>query len=762
MPGLMQGMSNQPVPAMATGGYADYVPIRADPQDDSDGFDGRRIQLVRGRWMAQDAALLPYHRQVEENVRMIVGRHWDIWSPLLGQYVDVTRWMTDDERRWRQRPVVNRLLHWFILTHARLTENPPIVTFQPSTADELDAELAEVMDTIFKTVWHDCDMLEVIDRLMAILIPGGQAHLKSRVDFMAGDATHVATQQPDGTYLITEQKEGQITVDVLNPLECRGEWNAKPWHQKRWHIHRSFLTPQDVYERYNVLVPPDTYQATNSDGTGGYLTRLLFGSGYFGAAQAREYGANVQGMGNEAARKEGYVTVDEMWEAPSDVIPGYEETQSSAGGRLLTVTKERVLWDSNRPYAFRFTSPIRTFTFVNVPGRPTGSTPQEMMNPIQKTYNRGWAQILEHRNLTCNPILLIDNATGIQEGQITNKPGLHLRFNMKPGVSQPIMYLEPPPLSADVWKTQELLAETHDFLGNITGSVGEAPTDDPSGELVKQLRYNSDRFVGATVKRAVSEFVRLVQDWMVILPTLWTEDKMLTYEGDDGVARMVAIYPDLWEGNVRVVPDMDSMVPESRSQKVSRVVAYYQMGAFGPPGSPQAGNALLELTKFPQMNRLDTAGGVHRTTATQAMGKLARGATIDQIPLYPFYNFGVWQATFTQFMSGPDFLKLDENVQLQFQIMLQKIQGAQMAAQLQALKSAASMTAIQAKVIGSIAPPPGPGGPLGGPGGGGGGGGPPHGGGSEAAKDHGPTSPAAQISSAAVPAPANSPNVATQ
>lgn len=730
-------MGQPPTPSTGTGSGATYVPFRKDPMT-ADTMDGNRIQLVRGRWQAQDSALLPYHRQVEENVRMIVGRHWDVWSPVLGQYVDVTRWMTEDERRWRQRPVINRILHWYILTHARLTENPPIVTFQPATADDLDAKLAEAMDTIFKTVWHDCDMLETIDRLMAVMIPGGQAYLKSGVDFSVGDSTYVPQQQQDGTYTLVEEKEGQITCDVLNGLECRGEWGGQPWHKKRWHIHRSFLSPTTVYEKWGQWVPPDTWQATNADGTGGYLTRLLFGSGYFGAAQAREYGANVQGMGNEAARKEGYVTVDEMWEAPSDAIPGYAAQGNSPGGRLLTVTQERVLYDGARPYAFRYTSPIRAFVFVNVPGRPMGTSPQEMMNPVQKTYNRGVAQILEHRNLVSNPILLIANQSGIQEGQVTNRPGSIIHHNGVPGVPDPIRYLEPAPLSADVWKTQEYLSETMDFLGNVTGSTGDAPTDDPSGIAIKQLRYNSDRFIGPTAKRAVGEFVRVIQDWIVILPSIWPQEKILAYSGEDDVVRTIAVYPEMWEGNVRIEPDMDSMIPEGRQERIQRVTTMYQLGAFGPPGSPQAAKALLDLTKFPHMNRLDISGGVTRITAQQAMSSIARGTQAADVPIYPWYNFDIWTGVFTEFMSGPEYLKLPEPVQAQFQWMLEKIQGAKVAAMVQQTKQMMPMLAMKAAVAGQVqsvaaangpppALPPGGGGPPGGgappPHGGGGGGG---------------------------------------
>jgi hypothetical protein len=141
---------------------------------------------VRQRWSSQDALLAQRDRQIEENVRMLAGRQWEVFSPQLGRFVDISIYMSEKERAFRQRPVVNRLLYWFMLTHARLTENPPVVSFQPSTADRKDSLLAEVMDVVFKTLWQQAGMLEVIDRMMTWLIPAGTAYLKSRIDFQGG------------------------------------------------------------------------------------------------------------------------------------------------------------------------------------------------------------------------------------------------------------------------------------------------------------------------------------------------------------------------------------------------------------------------------------------------------------------------------------------------------------------------------------------------------------------------------------------------
>jgi hypothetical protein len=162
-----------------------YIPLRAQPNV-PDENDGRRLQLVSGRWTPQDMLLAQRDKQIEENVRMLAGRQWEVFSPTLGRFVDVSMFMRDAERAFRQRPVINRLLLWFILTHARLTESPPVVSFQPSTADRADATLAEVMDPIFKTLWNEAGMLEVVDRLVAWLIPCGEVYWSSRVDFTRG------------------------------------------------------------------------------------------------------------------------------------------------------------------------------------------------------------------------------------------------------------------------------------------------------------------------------------------------------------------------------------------------------------------------------------------------------------------------------------------------------------------------------------------------------------------------------------------------
>jgi hypothetical protein len=677
-----------------------YIPLRAQPNV-PDENDGRRLQLVSGRWTPQDMLLAQRDKQIEENVRMLAGRQWEVFSPTLGRFVDVSMFMRDAERAFRQRPVINRLLLWFILTHARLTESPPVVSFQPSTADRADATLAEVMDPIFKTLWNEAGMLEVVDRLVAWLIPCGEVYWSSRVDFTRGAIQTFPQTAYDNNGVLQvvgqrAEREGALAVDVHSPLEVRGEWNQQPWHEKAWHIRRSFLTPKVVKERWGLDVKAD---ATGLDATmgGAYLTRLLFGSGHYGAVKGNE--GEITGVGAHISRPEdGLVIVDEMWERPC-IGTDTEETAESAGGRFLVVLplQNKVVWDSVRPYRLKAASPIRHASFVNLPGRPSGTSPQEMMNPVQRAYNRGWAQILEHRALMTNPVVELDANSGLQAADFVARPGAVIPVQKRPGV-EAFRYVSPPQISSDVWRTQDQLSDTLDVLGNVPGAQGSPPTVDASGELVKELRFNSDRFIGPTSRRLVIELARTVDDWIAMLPVMWTTERILSYAGDDNIPRTLTVLPHFFEGKVNVIPDIESMLPEGRGERQQKVLQLYQLGAFGVPGAPDAVKKFLELSRFPHLSRTIRAGGVHRVTADHFLGRLLQGENAQELPLFEWYNYDVHLAVLDEFMASPDFLTQPPPVQEQLVIRRMLVVQAQQALMLQNAQKMALQATLQGQV----------------------------------------------------------------
>lgn len=726
-------------------------PLREDPFEEGiDAYDSARVEYVQRLWHQQDDLLRGRDRQVEENIRMLCGQHWAIWSEVLSKFIDLTDYLTDDERRWRQFPVMNRLLLWFMITFARMTENPPVISFQPSTGDQVDADLAEVMDTMFKTIWRDAGMLEVISDMTAWLIPGGAAYMKSRIDpdggelaqwigramlsLVDGDGNPILDaggnpyqREADGVPFDQEgqplaelgpqgmiptgephaTREGAIVVDALSPLEVRGQWgNNLPWRRKQWHIHRLYYTPQTFYETYGIEHEPEI-RGTHADDLREFH-RLAFGSGWFGTASNR-FESVITDTGTQGS--DGYVEVLELWHRPSPLLPEMRETASSPGGRIIAVTRSRCIRDSVRFARFRNTSPIRQFSFVKIAGRPQGTSPQEMLNGPVRTRNRLVRQILEHANLVSNPIRLVDADSGIQEGAITNKPGLTLRGvfrNRQP----PIQYVRPPELGRDIYRALDSLTTEFDALGAVAGAMGDPPTTDPSGELVKELRFNSDRYSGPTQRATVIELGRMGEDWKALAPIIYDTERTIRVAGEDNIVRTLSVYPDMFtEGNVDVIPDIESMLPEGRGERQRRAFQLWKEGAWGDPLSPEARRQYLEIAHFPHLSRAYRPGGHDRPQAEQNVGKLLQGAPASQVPIFPWYDMDVFLGVLHRFMKSPQYLKQPVHIQQEMVLYREALREAQFEQMQEELMREAALQA-------SVMPPAAAGGGAGGAGGG--------------------------------------------
>jgi len=731
-----------------------FIPLRADPMTVDVQNDGKRLASMQSGWSRKDELLANYHRQIEENVRMLAGQQLSLYHPVLRRWLEVSEWMSADERRWRQRPVYNRLLPWFIITHARMTENPPVVTFSPGP-DRIDAELAEVMDTSFKTLWKEIGMSDAHDRVMAWVVCAGRGHLYPRIDLNRGpikkwigeaslpmyetdesgqqvpvtdpesgepvmmegvpDIPHDAQGNPlavgvgpDGPMIPPgakphEEREGVLRVDVLSPLNCRGSWGPTPWHEKAEHWIRTYHTPEEVYDLTGLELEPDVRGAGVSDV--GEMERILYGTGFFGSVDG------VPGLQSQPTSTEGYVELTQRWLAPSGRREGMQETADSPGGRFTLATRKAILIDGARPAAFPYTSPLSTFEFVRLPGRPHGSTPQEALNPVQRAHNDSHARIKEHVNLLTNPKSVIDAASGIKANQFTNAPGENYVVTRRPNVPA-IEFVQAPQLGADVYKQLELQTLEFDVIGQLP-SKNEGIPKDASGELIKELRFDDDRFLGPTVRRGADEYGRHIQNWMVLLPLIWDEQKILSYAGDDNVARTKVVMPYMFEkGMVNVIPDVESMLPEGRGEKQKQVLAQYNLGLLdGPPGTPEAIKKFYELAHFPHMSRTSKPGGIDRVTAEQENGRLVQGEPPESVNCFEWYNHEVHLGVHENFMKSPEFLRVPPQIQLAF---VMHRQAHMMAMQVQ-MEQALAQAAQQQSVLNPQ--PPGGGGKPGGGGG---------------------------------------------
>lgn len=678
-----------------------FVPLRVDNQPDAN--DGKRIALLKREWTAQDDLVRQQNRQIEENVRMLAGQQHILWHPVAGRYLDITEWMSEEERKWRIRPSINRLLPWFIITHARATENQPIVSYVPGP-DRADAELAEILDIASKSVWFEANMEDAHDRVMGWVIVAGRGHLMSRINPNAGKmrpwvgtdlvpvfdaneapvldpesgeqmhapfdnvpfdaegkpraraimhAPGVMEMQPTGPAHATPV--GSVVVDVLSPMQVRGSWGPQPWHQKRRHFIKSYHTPEEVYDWFGIEVAP-TVRGSAKDV--GELERVMYGTGFY-SATGTIVDSQVSGVSTE-----GYVELFQMWEAPCS-YGGMEQTDASPGGRWLVTTPNEVIRDDVRPAAFPYTSPLSTFEFVRIPGRPGGTTPQEALNPLQRMYNATYGQVREHVNLLTNPKGVIDAQSGLKPGKFTNRPGENYVLNRRQGVPA-IEYVVPPALGQDVYKLMSLIREEFRDLGftNPGEQSGDLGT---SGEQLKEARFNTDRFLGPTMRRTAGEYGRMFETWKILYPLVWDMETTISYAGEDNMARTITVYPEMFKaGYVNVRPDVESMLPEGRGERQQTVYKMYLDGLFGMVGTPAALRKFWEMARFPHLGRAAKPGGIHTTTAEQENGRLLLGMPAAQIPVFEWYDDEAHLSIHEYYMASPEFLKAAPEVQREF------------------------------------------------------------------------------------------------
>lgn len=690
------------------------VPLRKQA-DAPDAYDSERVMRFSTEFQSQTNNLLVSDRQIEMNVRMICGQQHSVWHPQFGKFIDTMDWLGDNEKSWRQMPVINKLLRWFVMTHTRLTENPPILTVLPGP-DRIDAEMAEVVDTLLKKDWRDAGMDSVHDRLMKWVVIAGEGYLLTRLDRTKGewypwianeplalvgwdgtplqddfgkirftpdpvpnvpigpDGTPNVAMRVDGTIIPLGdgrphfERMGGINVDVYSPLQVRGQWGLDiPWHQKQWHCIQRFLTPDEVFETWGVEVAPDlSAQAASNIAT---IERLLYGTGFYGTSTGR-YGSGWA----DTASKGPLCTIYERWQAPlpynQKLIGTWAEPMMESpdmpGGRHTVWSPNQLIRDGARAVAWPNVSPVRCFRFVDVPGRPRGMSILETMLGPQRSLNKSYGQLLEHAALLGSPQMVVDEDAGIQADQITNEPNKIYTAKKRPGISA-IEYVDAPPISTDVMSAIRFMGEEVDNLGGLRGTEGAAPTDNASGELVKELRFNSDRLLGSTARRNVMEYARLADDWLKLYPIIYTEQAVITINGQDQLAETVTVYPLLFkDGHANITPDVESMLPEGRGERQQRAFALWQQGAFGDPHSAPALDIFFELFRFPSYARMARPGGVDRVMAEQENGNILTGQF--QQPVLPWYDNQVHLVVHEKYMKSPEFLKQPQNIQLAFEL----------------------------------------------------------------------------------------------
>jgi hypothetical protein len=254
----------------------------------------------------------------------------------------------------------------------------------------------------------------------------------------------------------------------------------------------------------------------------GEIERLLYGTGFFGAASNAGRARMTQN-----GEHEGYVEVTQMWEAPCSY--GGPGEGRRLGRRALARDDARsraARWRA--PAAFPHTSPLNTFEFVRIPGRNGGTTPVEALTPIQRAYNAAHGMVREHVNLNSNPKAVIDQGSGSRPASSPTSRARTTCCNAAPACRRSSTSARPRSR-----RTCTRCCRCSARSSTTSASRTREDTSNPgdSGEKVKEVRFNTDRFLGPTMRRSAGEYGRVFANWRVMLPLIWDMETTISLRG---------------------------------------------------------------------------------------------------------------------------------------------------------------------------------------------------------------------------------------
>lgn len=192
----------------------------------------------------------------------------------------------------------------------------------------------------------------------------------------------------------------------------------------------------------------------------------------------------------------------------------------------------------------------------------------------QKLLNKFVEMLSRNTMLTANPILLIDDMSGIDENQFVPKPGVVQKAHGLKDGKKVMEWFQPPQISADVPKTIEKLVE---FIERIAGiydaQTGETPSGVTAAAAIQMLVEQGSipiKGIMANLHYAVKEVYELMIE---LVKENYTEDRYIRITDQHGGYSFVE-----FNGAQYAEIDLDVMVSAGASTPTSRAYVH-QLGA---------------------------------------------------------------------------------------------------------------------------------------------------------------------------------------
>lgn len=663
------------------------------------------VAFLTATWDAWRQVRTPWLLQVEQNARALSGRPFDRYDGDLGQFVDLEQVFLDPVGSGQpsRAPVFNWLRQtWFSHSLAKLTENIVKLGATPASADHAAATTAALFDPFFSYEWNQMGMPELNFRHYGWVLTAGESVLKLRWDTTKGDVwqfygENTVPVSPDGQEetdapYVNEgsgMRLGDFTTDVLCPTSVLFPYGPEPTHRKPWVIQEYYEDVSVLLERYGVEVPPDS-----SLGTGGVLGDTLLQLQYSSYYPNTQGGAGLWGVGlsQPSVVTANQCRVYERWQ---------RATASEPHGRLTIIAGGKLLYDDINPFVTEERSevliPFFRFPKPDLPFRQEGGSDVESLAPIADQRNRVLAGMIDQQAHNEQPLFLFDR-NKLVEDEVQERGNLAgARMGTEGNVEGAAKFLSPPPLSPAAKELNNLLLSELNDEGHVgMGTLGQAVTADASGELQREVRFDTDRPWGATLRLHSYEWQRFGEMLVKMAAVCMEDERVLAIAGEDQALQFISVRGELFQGAINVQVQPESMVLETRQDKQNRLIQLLKTAAELRATAPDYADLLLSNLNYPNIQRLTQRGGPGYALAQRHIASLI--ATNQLPPIWPEQDHATMVRLCTEYMQGQAFGNLPSETQQLLRVFRQMHQMAGVQQGMEQTQQQASAQALAAGI----------------------------------------------------------------
>lgn len=402
---------------------------------------------------------------------------------------------------------------------------------------------------------------------------------------------------------------GDVSAEAFPWAQCWWDWTAREsgFDKAQWGATASVVSLDYIEETYGAkeasMVKPDEAL----DGSLYYDEAISFMASSFGAVQ--------QYQDEEEAQGDRTVLV-EYWERP--------RPQNGMLGRNLHFAGDHVL--INRENKYRLTGypiPLVKQDWIKAPGRFVGISLVEQLTSPQHQYNLARATIAEHQKVYGHPAMLVPKNSEIPTGHLTVSPGTVHTYNPTGGE---IKFAPSPQLPKEVVQNAEMArAEMAEISSQQSLDGSKLPGQLRSGPALEAVFEERNKMLAHPAMNYVMAKERIGRQMLALAKKFYTEDRVISYIGEDRRFRALSFKRADLQTDLRVVIDRSKLI-SSPSAVRARVLEMIQLGAVDPMNNPDDREAVFKALEF---------GGVEEIISDRLQEEENQEREIDEIVMDP-------------------------------------------------------------------------------------------------------------------------------